>query len=124
MNRSRGLAGDEPSAGQTLDADSPPDLKEGYYYTADLPDDDPYVQAGIRGYGGNQWPPAMAGFDAAGFAVQMRAYYAALRNLGDRLLRLLALSLDLPAGFFAPMYQRPERSEEHTSELQSLMRIS
>src|SRR3546814_6636528 len=83
---------------QTLDADSPPDLKEGYYYTADLPDDDPYVQAGIRGYGGNQWPPAMAGFDAAGFAVQMRAYYAALRNLGDRLLRLLALSLDLPAG--------------------------
>lgn len=108
MNRSRSFAGYEPMAGQTLDPDSPPDLKEGFYYTADLPDDDPYVQAGIRGYGGNQWPPATADFDAAGFVAQMRAYYAALRGLGDRLLRLLALSLDLPADFFAPMYRRPE----------------
>lgn len=108
MNNSRSFAGYEPMAGQTLDADSPPDLKEGYYYTADLPDDDPYVVAGIRGYGGNQWPAAAADFDASGFRRQMQAYYAALRDLGDRLLRLLARSLDLAPGFFVPMYRRPE----------------
>lgn len=108
MSHSPTFAGYEPVAGQTLDADSPPDLKEGYYYSADLPDDDPYLRDRIRGYGGNLWPADVPGFDAAAFTAQMRAYYAALRGLGDRLLRLLARSLGLPAGFFAPMYRRPQ----------------
>src|SRR3546814_3909963 len=29
-----------------------------------------------------------------------------------------------PRGYYAPRYYQPARSEEHTSELQSLMRIS
>jgi isopenicillin N synthase-like dioxygenase len=100
MNRSRSFAGYEPIAGQTLDSDSPPDLKEGYYYSRDLPDDHPYVVAGIRGYGANQWPDELVGFRD-----QMLAYYAAVRALGDRLLGLLALSLQLPEKWFAPMYR-------------------
>jgi isopenicillin N synthase-like dioxygenase len=107
MKHSRSFAGYEPLAGQTLDAASPPDLKEGYYYTTDLPADDAYVMAGIRGYGGNQWPVAAPDFDAAGFRMQMQAYHAALRGLGDRLLGLLARSLELAPDFFVPMYQRP-----------------
>lgn len=106
MKRSRSFAGYEPMAGQVLDAASPPDLKEGFYYTADLPADDPYVVAGIRGYGGNQWPEGIVAFDAAAFRAQMQAYHAAIRALGDRVLALLALSLDLPADHFVPMYRR------------------
>lgn len=108
MNHSRSFAGYEPMAGQSLDSASPPDLKEGYYYTADLPEDDPYVIAGIRGYGGNQWPGSIDGFDAIGFRRQMQDYYTAIRGLGDGLLRLLARSLQLPADFFEPMYRRPQ----------------
>lgn len=107
MKRSRSLVGYEPLAGQVLDAGSPPDLKEGYYYTADLPDDDAYLRAGIRGYGGNLWPGEAAGFSAAGFRRQMLAYFDALRSLGDRLLMLLARSLDLPGDHFVPMFARP-----------------
>ncbi|WP_341894829.1 2-oxoglutarate and iron-dependent oxygenase domain-containing protein [Ferrovibrio terrae] len=108
MKRSRSFAGYEPLAGQTLDAASPPDLKEGFYYTADLPEDDAYVVAGIRGYGGNQWPgDDLPGFDAAGFRRQMQAYHAAMRVLGDRLLSLLARSLDLAPDYFVPMYRKP-----------------
>jgi isopenicillin N synthase-like dioxygenase len=107
MKRSRSLVGYEPLAGQVLDAGSPPDLKEGYYYTADLPDDDPYVVAGIRGYGGNLWPGEFPGFSGAAFRRQMLAYFDAMQALGDRLLMLLARSLDLPATYFVPMFRRP-----------------
>jgi isopenicillin N synthase-like dioxygenase len=100
MNRSRSFAGYEPLAAQTLDTDSPPDLKESYYYSCDLPDDHPCVVAGIRGYGANQWPDELVGFRD-----QMLAYYRAVRALGDRLLELLALSLELPEKWFAPMFR-------------------
>lgn len=100
MNRSRSFAGYEPLAGQTLDTDSPPDLKESYYYSRDLPDDHPCVVAGIRGYGANQWPDELVGFRD-----QMLAYYTAIRALGDRLLELIALSLQLPEKWFAPMFR-------------------
>jgi isopenicillin N synthase-like dioxygenase len=102
MQRSRSFAGYEPLAGQTLDTDSPPDLKESFYCGAELPDDHPYVAAGIRGYGGNQWPGSLPGFRE-----QMLAYYAAVRALGDRLMALLALSLDLPEDYFVEMYAQP-----------------
>jgi isopenicillin N synthase-like dioxygenase len=107
MKGSSSFAGYEPLAGQTLDATAKPDLKEGYYYSADLPADDPYVRAGIRGYGANQWPSSAADFDGVAFRAQLLAYHTALRQLGDRLLGLLAVSLELPPDFFVPMYRRP-----------------
>ena len=102
MQRSRSCAGYEPLAGQTLDTDSPPDLKESYYCGAELAADHPYVAAGIRGYGGNQWPDTLPGFRE-----QMLAYYAAVRGLGDHLMMLVALSLELPEDYFAAMYAQP-----------------
>ena len=102
MRHSRSFSGYEPLAGQTLDEDSPPDLKEAYYCGPDLPDDHPYVAAGIRGYGGNQWPASLPGFRE-----QMLAYYRGVRTLGDRLMALLALSLDLPEDHFVAMYAQP-----------------
>ena len=105
MRHSRSFAGYEPLAGQTLDEDSPPDLKEAYYCGPELPDDHPYVVAGIRGYGGNQWPTSLPAFRE-----QMLAYYREVRALGNRLMALLALSLDLPEDHFAAMYAQPAGS--------------
>lgn len=100
MNNSRTFSGYEPIAGQTLDEDSPPDLKESYYCCQEVPESHPYAQAGIRGFGHNQWPASLPDFRA-----QMLAYYDAARALGNRLMGLIALSLDLPEKHFEKMYE-------------------
>jgi isopenicillin N synthase-like dioxygenase len=94
-------AGYEPIGGQTLDSDTPPDLKESFYVNQDLPDDHHYVKARLRAYGGNLWP-ALPGFRA-----QMLAYYAAMAALSRQLMRLFALSLDLDAAHFEPYFDCP-----------------
>ena len=99
MSNSPNRAGYEGIGGQTLDTDAPPDLKESFYTNNDLPDDHPYVKAGARGYGGNQWP------DLPGFREQQLAYHAAVCKLGFHLMRLLALSLDLQEDHFLPLYE-------------------
>lgn len=101
MRNSPTRAGYEPVGGQTLDSDAPPDLKESFYVNQDLPDDHPYVRAGIRGYGGNQWPAL------PGFREQMIAYSTAMDALSSRIMRLLAVSLELDAGFFEPAFACP-----------------
>ena len=105
MRNSRSKAGYEPTGGQTLDEQSPPDLKESYYCSAELPADHPYVRAGLRNYGANQWPD-----DLAGFREQMLAYYDAMRSLGTRMMSLIALSLALPESYFASLYDAPVSS--------------
>ena len=102
MSNSRNRAGYEGIGGQTLDTDAPPDLKESFYTNNDLPDDHPYVAAGARGYGGNQWPAL------PGFREQQLAYHAAMRALGFHLMRLLALSLDLAEDHFLSLYACPQ----------------
>ena len=94
-------AGYEPIGGQTLDSDTPPDLKESFYVNQDLPDVHPYVQVRLRGYGGNLWP------DLPGFRQQMLAYYAAMDSLARHLMQLLALSLDLEARHFERYFECP-----------------
>ena len=90
-----------PLAGESLlqsmaDA-APPDLKE--VFNIGPPDppahrfadpDEAWV------YSPNLWPSALPGLRAA-----WTAYYAALRDLGDRLMSLFAHGLGLPPGFFA-----------------------
>ena len=107
MKNSASTAGYEPIGGQALDSQdacarkAPPDLKESFYMAMELPDEHPWAQRKIRGFGHNQWP------DLPGFRTQMLAYQAAMRALGDRVLATIARSLELPENFFAPYYDWP-----------------
>ena len=107
MQRSASTAGYEPMGTQVLDSQdaaaekAPPDLKEGFFYGMELPAEHPWARKKIRGFGHNQWP------ELPGFTQQMLAYQAALRRLGDRVLAMLALSLELPEDFFAQFYDMP-----------------
>lgn len=107
MKNSPATAGYEPIGGQTLDSQdpaapkAPPDLKESFYIAMELPAEHPWAQKRIRGFGHNQWP------ELPRFKEQTLAYRAALRELGERVLALIALSLELPAEFFVPFYDMP-----------------
>ena len=104
MKRSRDASGYEPMGGQVLDSQdaaaeaAPPDLKEGFYCRADRPAG---VPDDAEGYGDNQWPAL------PGFREQMQLYLSKVGLLGDHLMRLLALSLDLPADWFEFAYEHP-----------------
>ena len=108
MKNSAATAGYEPIGGQILDSQdaaaekAPPDLKESFYCAMELPDEHPWAKKRIRGFGHNQWPQGMPEFRS-----QMLAYQAAMRELGDRVLAKLALSLELPGDFFVPFYDMP-----------------
>lgn len=107
MEKSPANVGYEPIGGQALDSQdlsserAPPDLKESFYCGTELASDHPWARRKIRSFGHNQWPAL------AGFRDQMLAYHAAARGLGDHLLGMLALSLDLPENYFAPFYDVP-----------------
>ena len=106
MRNSLSASGYEPVGGQILDSQdtdaepAPPDLKESFYCVTNLADDNPATTAPSSAPGLNQWP---AGLSAE--RKQTLRYGDALQALGDRLLELLALSLDLRPDWFAPFYQ-------------------
>lgn len=102
MDRSPCNRGWEPMGGQTLEAGAPPDLKESFYSGEHLSMDDPRVAAGKFNHGPNQWPAGQPEFRAA-----MEAYFDAMQVLGGRLMRGLALSLDLAEDHFAPFCHDP-----------------
>jgi isopenicillin N synthase-like dioxygenase len=64
--------------------------------------DHPWTARRLRGFGHNQWPSQLPGFRE-----QMLTYRAAVTELGDRLLSLLALSLELPSNWFVPYFDMP-----------------
>lgn len=100
MKKSPTTAGYEPIGGQALDSQdassesAPPDLKESFYCGRELAPDDPHAGKTVRGFGHNQWPALL------GFREQMVRYYGAVNDLGNRILSLLALSLDMPDTWF------------------------
>jgi isopenicillin N synthase-like dioxygenase len=102
MKRSSCNRGYEPLRGQRLEADAPADLKEGFYLGLDLPPDDPRVRAQRFNRGPNLWPA-----DLPGFRPTMRAYFAAMLDLGERLMAGLALALGLPEDHFAGFVREP-----------------
>jgi len=75
-----------------------PDWKEGLYLGTELPDEHPLVRTGTPLHGPNLIP------DLPGFRDTLLAYMAALTALGHRLMEGIALSLDLPADYFASRY--------------------
>lgn len=86
---------------QALDSDTPPDLKESFYIGVDMPEDHPYVKAGLPNCGPNQWPAL------PGFREQTEYYFSALNDLTRRLMRMLAVSLELDPHWFDAITAEP-----------------
>jgi len=68
----------------------------------EVPKDSP--EAALPLHGPNQWPSEQL---LPGFKDAITSYSDAVTNLGRQLLRLLALSLQLPADFFNPHFTTP-----------------
>lgn len=90
------------AGGAVMEGAKKPDLKEFFSIGLDLPEDHPAVLAGEKLRGPNQWPAEVPELQPA-----MEAYFAAIGTVGARLLRAVAVSLDLPSDFFAPSYGLP-----------------
>jgi len=76
-----------------------PDLKEGLYFGAELPADDPRVVAGVALHGASLFPPQVPRLRPL-----VLAYLDALTGVGQAVLAGVALSLGLDAGYFATGY--------------------
>ncbi|MEW6735548.1 MAG: 2-oxoglutarate and iron-dependent oxygenase domain-containing protein [Acidobacteriota bacterium] len=76
-----------------------PDLKEGIYFGAELPDHHPLVRAGIPMHGANLFPSNIGQFRET-----VLDYMAAMTRLGHSLMVGIALSLGLEASYFADRY--------------------
>ena len=76
-----------------------PDLKEGLYFGAELPADDPRVLAGVPLHGRNLFPRQIPRLRPL-----VLSYLDALTSVGQAVLAGVALSLGLDAGYFASGY--------------------
>jgi isopenicillin N synthase-like dioxygenase len=75
-----------------------PDLKEGLYFGAELPDDHPRVAAETPLHGRNLFP------DLPGFREAVLEYMSAMTRLGHALMEGFGLSLGLDASYFHDRY--------------------
>jgi isopenicillin N synthase-like dioxygenase len=76
------------------------DLNEALFIRRDRAPDDPDVIAGKRWRGLNRWPAALPGFRET-----MVEYFRTMEALGQKLLPLYALALDMPRGYFLPLFE-------------------
>ena len=82
---------------------TPPDLKESFSIGPPTPRPQPLDPGeAIFAATPNRWPDAPANFRTA-----FEAYYRAMNNVADILMRRFAVALDLPADFFLPFIRHP-----------------
>jgi isopenicillin N synthase-like dioxygenase len=96
LKASKASRGYEPLQAQTLEAGTPPDLKEGFYIGTEAGPDDPRVLAGEYKLGPNQWPAELPQFRPL-----MNRYFEEVGLLGEHLMRGIALSLELDEDYFS-----------------------
>ena len=73
------------------------DLNEAFFIKRERPADDPLLLSGRRFVGPNQWP---AESDLPRFRANLLEYAAAMDSFARRFMRIVAVALDLPPGFF------------------------
>ena len=98
-NRFRGYL---PSFHKGDDPNLKENLQEAYQIHTELPPDDPDVLAGLPLHGPNPFPSAMPDLKP-----RMLAYQGKLAQLGQGLLRLMAIGLGLPETHFEPYFRKP-----------------
>jgi len=76
-----------------------PDMKEGIYFGAELPDDHPLVRAGTPLHGPNLFPSGMPELRSV-----VLAYMAALTRVGHSLMAAISLSLGMEESYFDRHY--------------------
>lgn len=81
------------------------DLKEGFYFGKDLPLDNPNVVARKFSQGPNKYPAEIS--DAALFRETIDSYHAAMTDLAEKILRILAMSLEVDTDWFAEFTENP-----------------
>jgi len=96
--------GYEPFAFQSLDFDSPPDLKESFLIGHGTASDHPYVLAGLPNYGPNVWPDESA---LPGFRTFCEGYFQHARNIAEVLMNIFATVAGLAPDHFAPLLVDP-----------------
>ena len=77
-----------------------PNYNESFFISHDRGPDHPDVVAGTPLRGRNQWPEGHHGMRTA-----MVTYFKTMEAVGERILRVLARSLDMPADHFAPPFE-------------------
>jgi len=87
-----------------VNTNTKPDLNECLMTVKERPADHPSVIAGRRYHGPNQWPSDDV---LPGYKATMLEYYAAMEDLGYKMLPLYARALDLPADYFLPFFEDP-----------------
>ncbi|KAI1341843.1 hypothetical protein F5Y15DRAFT_348869 [Xylariaceae sp. FL0016] len=93
--------GYEQLRSQILEEGTRPDLKEGFYIGADIPETHPYFVHKKLNSGPNQWPSGL-GEGLPGFKSATMRYYDSTLRLASDLMRALALSLELEESYFEP----------------------
>lgn len=88
----------------TVNANTKPDLNEMLRIVRERPADHPAIRAGFSSHGPNHWPDERL---LPGWRAEMSAYYDAMERLGHRMLPVYARALDLPADYFAGLFDDP-----------------
>lgn len=92
-----------------VNANTRPSVNEAFFLRRERGPDDPDVIAGRRFRGLNQWPA-----DLPGFRDTALAYMSAMEALGQKLVRIYAVALDLPVDYFDAMFARPNMIQRFT----------